>query len=146
MHRQTARITVSGAALLSRMLLTPFLRHSNGHHASSNQRITINSRQRLNHNTIQRAREKYLLFASSHASPDAHQHRSHCKIPMLPTQKCASHKISCNRFLPIEKLLHSLLYVLKLLAINCICWKLTNVSRRVLTLTTLTLSKKNLHA
>jgi len=51
------------------------LRHLYGHHASSNQRITKNSGQRLDRNMIQRARDKYLAFESSQASSDAHQHQ-----------------------------------------------------------------------
>jgi hypothetical protein len=61
----------------------PPLHLSNSHHASSNQRITKSSEQRLNNNVIQRAREKYLAFESSCASPDAHRHQLSLKIGML---------------------------------------------------------------
>ena len=55
--------------------MSPPLHLCNSHHASSNQRITKSSEQRLNNNVIQRRREKYLAFESSCASPDAHRHQ-----------------------------------------------------------------------
>jgi hypothetical protein len=61
----------------------PPLHLCNSHHASSNQRITKSSEQRLNNNVIQRRREKYLAFESSCASPDAHRHQLSLKIGML---------------------------------------------------------------
>ena len=54
---------------------SPAHTHFNGDHASSNERITKSSEQRLNNNVIQRRREKCLAFESSQASPDAHQHQ-----------------------------------------------------------------------
>ena len=59
---------------------SPAHTHFNGDHASSNERITKSSEQRLNNNVIQRRREKCLAFESSQASPDAHQHQLSLKI------------------------------------------------------------------